>query len=412
MMGTRNERRIQQKLNEIGARYRSLYAQGQYDKAVSHLRAARATYKLASIAHEEALCLLKMGRVLEAYQLASTHRPAKPVLQYHDIMAAICGRLDRLPEAREHGSAALRLRAEQVSDRPVHSLPAGLPPRFDPNALNIVAFTLFGSDPRYCEVAVMNCRVVSESMPGWLCRFYCDDTVPSAVAERILQAGGEVVMLPDATRAAVPALMWRFLVADDPTVSRYLIRDADSLIGAREIAAVGQWLQSDRWFHIMRDYYTHYELILAGLWGGCRGALPSMEAEIASFLQQDSYKPAHIDQFFLRYRVWPTLKQSVLCHDSQFTTPESTAFPEVAGASDRPIDHIGANLSIRQIGAQVADPGAKAVVWKLAGDDGHEICAYQAAVSDGRWRSYLPLSYIDHIEAGRWRVNWQIVPKA
>lgn len=58
---------------------------------------------------------------------------------------------------------------------------------------------------------------------------------------------------------------------DDPTIKRFLIRDADSIVSHREKAAVDAWLKSDKWFHLMRDNYSHTELILAGMWGGCTG---------------------------------------------------------------------------------------------------------------------------------------------
>ena len=77
-------------------------------------------------------------------------------------------------------------------------------------------------------------------------------------------------MASEQDQHALSGLMWRFLVLDDHEVDRFLIRDADSLISKREVAAIEAWQQSDKRFHLMRDYFSHTELLLAGMWGGRR----------------------------------------------------------------------------------------------------------------------------------------------
>ena len=53
-------------------------------------------------------------------------------------------------------------------------------------------------------------------------------------------------------------MSWRFLPLMDPTVDRLLPRDSDSIITAREVAAVGEWLaNSSATFHLMRDHFYH-----------------------------------------------------------------------------------------------------------------------------------------------------------
>jgi hypothetical protein len=45
-------------------------------------------------------------------------------------------------------------------------------------------------------------------------------------------------------------------------------RDAGSVINMKEPAAVDARLDSDRHFHVPRDYYSHKDLMLAGMWSG------------------------------------------------------------------------------------------------------------------------------------------------
>ncbi len=65
-------------------------------------------------------------------------------------------------------------------------------------------------------------------------------------------------------------MFWRFLIADDLTVDRFLIRDADSRylftiaasihfdrFSMRELHAVNEWIASGKQLHVMRDHPYH-----------------------------------------------------------------------------------------------------------------------------------------------------------
>ena len=47
----------------------------------------------------------------------------------------------------------------------------------------------------------------------------------------------------------------------------FISRDLDSCMTVRETAAVKEWLDSDKTFHIMRDHPDHVSNIIAGMWG-------------------------------------------------------------------------------------------------------------------------------------------------
>jgi hypothetical protein len=59
-------------------------------------------------------------------------------------------------------------------------------------------------------------------------------------------------------------MIWRYLPLMDPLVDVFMSRDSDSDVNQREVAAVGQWLQSNSTFHVIRDHQYHKEAILGG----------------------------------------------------------------------------------------------------------------------------------------------------
>ena len=73
-----------------------------------------------------------------------------------------------------------------------------------------------------------------------------------------------VLQVHNITRPLFP-MTWRFLPLMDPTVDRLLPRDSDSLMTAREIDAVRDWLSnSNATFHFMRDHWMHCETQILG----------------------------------------------------------------------------------------------------------------------------------------------------
>src|SRR4030095_6635242 len=168
-----------------------------------------------------------------------------------------------------------------------------------------------------------------------------------------LEGEGAQVERDDHEPTLFRRLARRFLVADDHTVRRYLIRDADSIVNAREAEAVAEWIVEGQSFHVMRDWWTHTDPILAGMWGGIGGALPPVELLLATH-QPEHLETAHIDQWFLRDCIWPSIRSVSIVHDRCFRTEGSRPFPSPAPPGD---DHIGQNehhASIERQGIELA----------------------------------------------------------
>ncbi len=51
--------------------------------------------------------------------------------------------------------------------------------------------------------------------------------------------------------------LYRFLVADDPKVERFIIRDTDSRITYREAKSIEEWEKSQKKYYLLQDHPNH-----------------------------------------------------------------------------------------------------------------------------------------------------------
>jgi hypothetical protein len=181
--------------------------------------------------------------------------------------------------------------------------------------VRIVSFALWGDIPRYTVGAVRNAHLAPLVYPGWVCRFYCGTSVPTATLEALTHMPHvQVVVVPEPGDWG--GNFWRFRPAGEPDVEVMLSRDTDSRLGARERAAVDAWLASDRDFHVMRDHPWHGTSILGGLWGVRNGLLRDVDALLAAYPRRDAYGD---DQRFLDEVVAARVRDRWLEHDAYFT---------------------------------------------------------------------------------------------
>lgn len=326
----------------------------------------------------------------------------------YDGLAEVCYFLNKANDLKKYGRLAIESKKKQIQNQAVSTLLTEPPPPFNSKnpSENIIAFSLFGANPRYCETSVVNVDLAKEIYPDWICRFYVDDSVPQDVVQRLSEKGTQVIIVNEQQRQ-ISGLFWRFLVMDDPTVKRFLIRDADSLVSYREQAAVQAWLASERWFHIMHDYYSHTELILAGMWGGCRGGVNDVEKCIQQFLDTGNYLNSRVaDQHFLRFCIWPILQQSVLNHDSHHFDENSVDFPQTNIHKDYEKHeqfHVGMNEGSSKMVIQ--DLKDQHVSWVIYDQEQQQICRYLAQTCAGKLEIDLPRFYAQQIEKQIWKVE-------
>lgn len=276
-----------------------------------------------------AVCLQRTGQHEQVLRLSEQALALSPddVLCL-DLRAKSLQRVGREADAREAGTRSLTVKDANCPPAPAGwALPPGTPQDFvaAPHKRPVIAFSLWGANPRYLRGALRNALLMPDLYPGWVMRLYADETVPEAFLSALSKLMVDVRLMPPGQRMR-ERLCWRFLVANDPTVGRFLVRDCDSVFSLREVLAVQAWCASPQWFHVLRDWWTHTDLMLAGLWGGVAGVLPALPPLLASYQPQHAETP-NVDQWFLRDRVWPLVRQSCLVHDRFFRMAGSQALP-------------------------------------------------------------------------------------
>ena len=183
--------------------------------------------------------------------------------------------------------------------------------------MKVLSFSLWGDNPKYTVGAIKNSELAKKFYPDWEMRLYYNDSVPVYVLEQLKSNNVNIVDTEqDLTHWNA---LWRFMPASEEGVECMISRDCDSRIFERDVAAVEEWLQSDKMFHIIRDHPGgHMWEINAGMWG-CRGGfIKDIKGQIESYMEQKGTFDRSIDQCFLRDVIYPQAKESLFSHDEYF----------------------------------------------------------------------------------------------
>ena len=187
----------------------------------------------------------------------------------------------------------------------------------------IISFSIWGDNPKYTNSALLNIELAKEHYPDWICRFYVDETVPEELRKQLNEAGSEVYLMPKSDGNF--GMFWRFLPLDDEEVERFIVRDTDSRLNAREAAAVKEWEESGKIFHTMRDNVQHDPVpICGGMWGATGDFKPDYDRLLGEWLRSNGHrifghprgKYFYMDQVFLAERIWPLVINKSMAHVS------------------------------------------------------------------------------------------------
>ena len=217
----------------------------------------------------------------------------------------------------------------------------------------IISFSLWGTDPQYVMGAERNVILQQEHYPGWVCRYYVDETVPQETIKFLGDHGAEIVFKNKSD--AYEGLFWRFEPGFDETIERFIVRDTDSRLNVREADAVKEWIDSDLPFHCMRDHQYHDIAVVGSMWGAKTGFVHDYKKLYYWFLEQAAKVPVikrakyfYTDQIFLNQIIWPKIHDKSLVHDDlkRFTgtersfrvkLPEGEFVNQQWGADDKPL---------------------------------------------------------------------------
>ena len=185
----------------------------------------------------------------------------------------------------------------------------------------VITMSLYDSDPRYTQGAIENAKLVDKVFPGWKLRIYLSSAsnvaVPHNIVDQLKSLNVDLVFMDPSSSVIKPAL-WRFLVANDVTVDRFIVRDADSRLISRDATEVERWIQSGKAFHCIRDHSGQVGWpVNAGMWGAVPSQLRLIVKNNTFDTKMGEYSSQlFLDQEFLRDVVWPLVKHDAYCSDS------------------------------------------------------------------------------------------------
>eukprot|EP00823_Brevimastigomonas_motovehiculus_P005671 TRINITY_DN4210_c0_g1_i1.p1 TRINITY_DN4210_c0_g1~~TRINITY_DN4210_c0_g1_i1.p1 ORF type:complete len:372 (+),score=77.21 TRINITY_DN4210_c0_g1_i1:88-1203(+) len=178
----------------------------------------------------------------------------------------------------------------------------------------VISMGLYGADSRYTNGIIRNAQLVPSVFPGWRLRVYHDSTVPADVLRRLKEMGSELINMDSGEKGNIAGMFWRFYVADDPNVDRYIIRDCDALLTGRDYMSVQAWIESGKGFHIVRDHPSHSNYVMSGgLWGGTKNSFIKLRERASKWSNKNDYVQ---DMHFLGNIIYPLIKDDVIAHDA------------------------------------------------------------------------------------------------
>jgi hypothetical protein len=181
--------------------------------------------------------------------------------------------------------------------------------------MKYVSFSLFGEYADYIEGEISNAKLMSNFYPHWNAVFYTSANVDTAVSIKLRDAGALVI--PGDESISENPRVWRFAAALLPGAEHVIFRDTDSRISKREATAVGQWLESGRQIHLIRDHPHHFYPIMAGMWGvRCTPQVNELVRLVLASAHGDE-KPE--DQKLLAEIVYPALVADSYIHDTFYS---------------------------------------------------------------------------------------------
>jgi hypothetical protein len=223
-------------------------------------------------------------------------------------------------------------------------------------AVSVLSYSLYGNKSSYVCGMVETAKQDDSVYPGWEVRVYHNNEVPANTLRKLaslknVRLINVVDEFPEWVAQQLNPASWRFLVASDPAVEVYAIRDADSRPSIREKAAVDEWIRSGMSFHVMRDHPAHdptnFAAILAGMWGGLHRAVPNIQELLREYSTNNTAgtRKKFIygdDQDFLWKYVLPLATNNCLQHDSYYCVESGgIAFPMTRQEAGSVVDFVG-----------------------------------------------------------------------
>jgi tetratricopeptide (TPR) repeat protein len=268
--------------------------------------------------------------IVQAARYIDRHGEDLTMLDALKVAHFYTGKID---DAVRYGQRGLTLRdAEACRNPPDVAVTA---PSGPPSGANVISFSLWGTAPFYGYGAMINLVLARTVYPGWSCRYYVAADAPRPAVAFLRDNGADVRNTEDEYPGV--GLFQRFLVMNDHTVGRFLVRDCDARLSAAEADLVRQWIDSGYPFHVVRDHVLHNELMIGCLWAGRTDCGIDIVALMRLYFTQGPNAKYGHDQRMLGRMLWPLIRGRSLVHDKYYHLPgvHEAALPD-------PKSHFGA----------------------------------------------------------------------
>ena len=249
--------------------------------------------------------------IVQAARYIARHGEDLTMLDALKVAHFYTGKID---EAVRYGQRAITLRdAEACANPPDVTVNV---PSSPPQGQNVISFSLWGPAPFYSYGAMINLVLSRTVYPDWSCRYYVAADVPRPCVAFLRDNGADVRNIEDEYPGV--GLFQRFLVMNDATVGRFLVRDCDSRLSAAEADLVRQWIDSGYPFHVVRDHVLHNELMIGCMWAGRTDCgIDIVDLMRRYFTAGPTAKYGH-DQRMLGRMLWPLIRDHCLVQDKYY----------------------------------------------------------------------------------------------
>ena len=216
--------------------------------------------------------------------------------------------------------------------------------------MKVIAYSLFGSNPRYSNPLIITVKNINEILPGWVIWVYYDSTVPRNVVDELTKLKVNLILMGSVECCDWAPKFWRFLPVFEKEVDVVLFRDSDSIITTREASLVNYWMNSDYSAQILRDHPLHMAPIMAGMFGLKKEVFKVFAHQLElnkNLVQEKSYSA---DQVFLAKYVYKFIYKKAIVQTPFFTYPGENCL-KISEAKDE--NFIGAVYESAKIEANI-----------------------------------------------------------
>lgn len=198
----------------------------------------------------------------------------------------------------------------------------------------IISFSLWGKIRLYCIGAIKNAFLAKIIFPGWICRYYYDNTVPFEVIDYLKQLNNTELVYIEKPSGGTAfkddgqfGAFWRFYPLNDDDVEIFLIRDIDSRLSYYEYQEITEFMKSDNVIHSIRD---NGEALCRGCGTSFRNFIHGKDTRIIGGVKLNIHEmiknidkdhcPFYTEENFLNDTLYPLYKNKFMQSSRSFDT--------------------------------------------------------------------------------------------